>query len=780
MKTINHTPLCRPNAVALAVCAALAALGTPALAEPLQQVTLYRTADMSRWSDNYIELGAAFNAGMPNNSSFKFGEFSGLNGDGLYGVLGFNWITRDEQNDAKYSQVYGENVGLSGKFLLDAGEQGRWRMLLGVDTLTRSETDSAKFIHDGLGTNNLTLSAGCSNFLSATAVASNCLHNYDIKQDRGTYRLGVSGLLSNGWNYQVNFREDLREGTRLTGIYGMLRTAPPALTLGSSARAMTVPYPIDDHTQQMETLLSYGSKAAQFQLGYSYSRYVNDVKQLDVASPFTDNVPMRLSLMPSNDFHQVQATGGYNFGKVTRVAGKVSYSVGRQNDPFLPYTTNASALFVPMPRSSLNGKVVNTLVDISLMTKPVEKMNLRLGVQYRNNDNQTPTAQYFYPIRDGVQLDPATLAANSPSRAAFRTNAPISTSEKKGVVDADYEIAARTLLRTMVEYTNINYQPTDRTYTNTAKATVELRRPVSAQFLGNLGYTYTQRKGSDYDKNVFFRSSYSDPSYQSNFKLDNHPSTRSFMYSDFSENRVRTSGTWTASEQVTVQGGVDAYHQRYRGPGCAEFVDGINATAGLQANEQLPDTCLGRSFAEGGSANFDLQWQLEENFATFAFANIAQTKTQLHGRQWTRLNASTPPTGTDERRDFFDDLIYRDIAVGLGVKFQPEKWDLGAQYVYNRGVGKSQVSVPANSTSAAPVPLPDSENRVHSVQLYAKWNYSKEVTWRFNYWVERLMSSDWAYDGLTPTSTANILLTGQGSPNYWNHVVGVSVAFSNW
>lgn len=784
MKTTNNAPVFRRNAVALAVGAALTALAIPVLAEPMQQVTLYRNADMSRWSDNYVEFGGLINGtidlGTP-NSTYKFGEFSGLNRDGLYGVLNFNWITRQADDDSMYSQVYGENVGLASKFLLDTGHQGHWRMTLGADRLTRYETDSAKFVHEGLGTDTLTLPTCSGVTFPTTTVASipsSCPKGYDIKQEREIYRLGVSGVIGWGWDYKLGFREDRRGGSRLTGIYGN--------------KALIVPYPIDDHTQQVESLLLFASKKGQFQIGYNYSRYVNSFSELNIKDPFTGTrTDLRMGLMPSNDQHHVQATGAYNFTKSTRLNTQLSYAVSRQNDPFLPYTTNTTAPTLgaaPMPRSSLEGKVVNTLFDVGLTAKPVAKMNLKLGYQYRNNDNQTPISQYVYASRDSAQLnDPAilpptagALALNSALRAQVRSNAPLSTREHKGVVDADYEVFARTLLRTMIEYNKVNYELADRTYTNTGKATVELRRPMSDTFLGNLGYVYTQRKGSDYDKAAFFRSSYTDPNFQTTFQLDNHPSLRTFMFSDFNENRVRTSGTWTASETVIMQAGVDAYHQRYRGPGCDELVDGINSTAGLQASDQLPNTCLGRSFAEGGVANLDLQWQLEENLATFAFANFAQTKTQLHGRMWSRLNASTPPTGADERRDYFDNLTYRDIALGLGVKFQPEKWDLGAQYVYGRGIGKSEIAVPANSTLTAPTALPETESRLHSVQLYAKWNYSKDVTWRFNYWIERLMTSDWAYDGVSATSNANILFTGQGSPSYWNHVFGVSVALSSW
>ena len=51
---------------------------------------------------------------------------------------------------------------------------------------------------------------------------------------------------------------------------------------------------------------------------------------------------------------------------------------------------------------------------------------------------------------------------------------------------------------------------------------------------------------------------------------------------------------------------------------------------------------------------------------------------------------------------------------------------------------------------------------------------------RFNYWYERLRSSDWAFDNATPTSSNNVILTGHQSSHYDNHVFGVSLVYTNW
>jgi hypothetical protein len=76
--------------------------------------------------------------------------------------------------------------------------------------------------------------------------------------------------------------------------------------------------------------------------------------------------------------------------------------------------------------------------------------------------------------------------------------------------------------------------------------------------------------------------------------------------------------------------------------------------------------------------------------------------------------------------------------------------------------------------------MPDTWNKLHTLQLFAKWDYSKQVSWRFNYLYENLKSTDWAFDNLTPTSIDQVLLTGQEAPRYSNHVFGVSAVIKSW
>ena len=122
--------------------------------------------------------------------------------------------------------------------------------------------------------------------------------------------------------------------------------------------------------------------------------------------------------------------------------------------------------------------------------------------------------------------------------------------------------------------------------------------------------------------------------------------------------------------------------------------------------------------------------------------------------------------------------------MGFGLKWQPEeKWDLGGTYVLNQGTGMSGVTTnPGIPAANAAVALPDSWNRLHTLQLFAKWDYSKQLSWRFNYLYENLKSYDWATSDLGPIvpNVTGVIFTGQQAPRYSNHVFGVSAVIRKW
>lgn len=823
MKKTNIA-VCRPKLTALIISTLLGG-PTGVWAEAMQQVPFNRSSDTSRWSDNYVELGGGYlDSDSNTRNTFKFGEWTGLSKEGGYGTLGFNYQSRARENDSIYFHTFGQNIGLDTfKFMLEGGKQGSVSLSAGGDRLTLAQSDSAVFLPRGLGSNNLTYAGSQVAWNAANrryqdtngagAPISANLQPFDISQTRDIYRLNLAGVISNAWDFKVNVREDQREGTRVTSAYF---TTP-----------MMVPYQINDKTTQIDTTLSYTTKAAQAQLTYSYSQYDNDETALRWQNPFDPAATRRTgqaSLMPSNEMHQISFTGALNLAKSSRLTTYLSQSINLQDAAFLPYTSNpATTLSNPtgtnlstgagLPRQSLDGKIINTIADIALTTRPVDAMNMKLAYQYRDSNNKTPTTEYRY-----VFLDSFAQPANNAASTARRVNVAISSTEHRYTLDTDYDVMSRTKLRGLLERKVTDYEynsgPADVPSNTEDRILVELRRAISDEFTGALSLQHKERSADSYNKNSFFNASYplAGPVYDTTTNagiqtaryFTNNPQMRNFMYADYDEDRVRLNGQWNASETWSFQGGADAYQQKFDKMDCSGVASDPNVAAATAAVNASPSTnkmswsseCLGRERLQGNTASLDAQWQPSEDFSAFAFYTYSNTKLKQKGRA-TAIGGSTPAAAAqpnaashqvqvsdDASRSYFVDTEFEDQTIGLGLKWNATtKLELGSQYVFSRGTENISLAlVPGSSITAfvSPLPLPENKSETQSLQLYGKWNFSNRFAFRLNYMYERFRASDWAWDNVPATGVNGVLLQGQQTPRYDNHYIGASVAFSTW
>ncbi|MCL4802001.1 MAG: MtrB/PioB family decaheme-associated outer membrane protein [Burkholderiales bacterium] len=765
--------------LAAAVALAIAAPGG-ALAEPMLQVPLYRGADMSRYDENNVELGVGFST----EDSFKFGEFNGIEDQGPFLIGNFN--VRNRLGGTRYLNAFGSNLGLDSRKLgVEYGEQGRFWLGAGYDMLTRNQFSDTQFIHQGLGGSFLTLPAGFAGIGQPPASAAGInpfLRTFEIKQERDIFRLGGGLSFGRGWGMEINYRQDDRDGSKLIGaVMG---------NTGGNPRSAILPYDLKDRTQQVEAVVRWRSKEAQANFSYWYSRYDPDVNSLTWQNPYNiiagwagnSGFPTgfgRLGLMPENHFHQFSATGAWNFAPKQRLTSTLSYSMMRQDEAFLPYTINdgtaaGTTLTVPnaLPRSSLDGKIDNTLFDLSYFTRALPKTTIRANYHFLKHKNKSPVDLYAYVGGDTTNQDPVVSDAINSTR--LRWNVAESTTEHRFKLDGDYEIWRRTLLRGFYQYKRISYEEAadvlrSRTTDNLLGA--ELRRIMSESFTGALRYAHERRTGSDYSLTRAYRATYTTGTTTAVPFPDNVPTLRHFFLADYDKDTFRATASFTPMERVTIDLRADWYKVKYKGPDCGGPNDQVLAPASI-----FPSECHGRTEADGASYTLDGSFTPAEGWNAFAFYTYSQLSTD----QLSRSFNNTAAQQIDANRDWTASLKYSDHTIGIGLRYQPfdRKYDAGVQYVYNDGTGKYGLA--GGPALASPLPVPDTEAKLHTFQLFAKYRYSKNIALRFNYWFEKYRSSDWAFDNATPTSSNNVILTGHQSPRYDAHIFGISIAYTNW
>jgi MtrB/PioB family decaheme-associated outer membrane protein len=598
-----------------------------------------------------IEVGA----GYVSDDSAKFGEYNGLSNKGIYGI--FNFDLRGggnyENGDPTRWRATGTDLGLETRDIhLEYGQQGKFRIDVNYDELRRERSDTFQTPYRGAGSNLLTLpsnwlkpfvpqvSGSAINFRSLSpttglapsnvggvvtpptaaqqATVNNIIatdvpdfQNVDLSTKRKALDAGFSYNIGPRWEFKASAKHETKDGLKPMG----------AVTSQVSEYATIIPDLIDQTTDQYNASLTYTGDSAFFQVAYYGSVFHNDVSSMTWQDANDPTKTATLSSAPSNSFHQILLTGGYNFSPTTRLVLNGSYGRNTQDDQFV--TAGQNAQFpLGLPVSSLDGKVVTTAFNAKLTAKPVKDLNVAAAYKYDNRDNQTPVNTYFFQ-----DANEARAAAASPFNAALGlpantlgsniniyANRPYSKKINQFNADADYAVAKGQRIQGGYEYQEIerkcdgswiNCADAPKTRENTLRA--EWRANVVENLSGRLAYAYSERR-VNYDENAFLAlvpmanvvpaggatvSAYQylqqtgltgfgpvagfpsapltgnaaifSPNnnilpqalYGSRNNINEEVGMRRFNMADRNRNKVRGSVNWDASDRLSLQGGLD-------------------------------------------------------------------------------------------------------------------------------------------------------------------------------------------------------------------------------
>jgi len=495
---------------------------------------------------NWVELGM----GYVSQDSFKFGEYNGLFRQGPYAIANFDLAGGGAygSDDPTRYRVTGTDLGLDTREVTaQYGQQGRFKISLGYDELRHNISDSYQTPYLGAGTNNLTLplnwarpivpqvSTTAVNFrgLSPATGLAPSIVNGAVKPPTAAQQATVNNIIANdvpafqdqdlstkrkrvdggftyeidpNWEFKASVRHEKREGLK------------PMSTVSSqvSEFAAVIPDLINQMTDQYNVSLTYTGAKAFMQVAYYGSVFKNDVPSMTWQDVNDTTKSATMSSAPSNDFHQILLTGGYNFSPTTKLVLFGSYGRNTQNDQFISTAQN-NQLPLGLPTSSLNGKVADTAFNAKLTSKPLKGMNFVAAYKYDDRDNQTPVNTYFFQDANETRAAAASafnaalgLPANTlGSNINIYANRPYSRKLNQANLDADYAIAKGQVLQGGYEYQQIE-RSCPGSWINCADAPKTRENTLKAEWRGNLvenlstrvAYAYSERK-VDYDENAF-------------------------------------------------------------------------------------------------------------------------------------------------------------------------------------------------------------------------------------------------------------------------------------
>jgi MtrB/PioB family decaheme-associated outer membrane protein len=694
-----------PASFRLPVSIALAALAGAASA---QQQGPAPAPDTSKWeckscpfpkgASGDVEVGAV----NVNGDSYQFGRYTGLKKDTYLGLD----ASAHYAGGAGYADFLGTDLGLPYRSLEYEHWLKRVKWHIRYAELPFLISDSARTPFSGAGSESLSLPPTWVRGVTTQTMPGLAASLQDVKIDSTRKRLGYGLAVIPGrdWELGLNVKHETREGTkRMAGSFFLNSTHLVA--------------PVDYSTDDVEAYASYAASRWQIRFAYQGSKFTDSNTSLRWDNPYAETIPGatlgQLGLPPSNQFHQISASGGYQFTERTRATASLALGRMEQDENFLPATVNPTIAPVGLPRNSLQGQVDTTRADLKVVSALSAKWGLNVAYLHDDRNNKTPQST-FNGVTTDLQLSPTP-----------RTNLPYSYTRNLFKVSADYRVTPRDKASLGLDRDGQerSFQEVSKTTEDTAWAKYALRRD---KFDVSLNYARARRDGSAY-------------AAVPQISPPENPVLRKYNMADRDRSLVGFRAATTPIEMITV---------------------GLDYSL---AKDDYNNSPVGLAYSKEYTLGADLSAQFTQDTSLHLYYSYQRIKSAQAGAQ----SFTNPPDWSADNTD-----TIQTAGIGLKHALIQDKLDVGADFTKSHSVGEIRVTTALNEPA-----FPWIVSDVSSFKIYANYKVKDQWSVRAGFWRERYYSQNWAIDGVGPSTIPNVLALGETSPHYLINVTSLSVRY---
>jgi MtrB/PioB family decaheme-associated outer membrane protein len=676
----------------------------------LLSATAAQAVDTSQWACAtcpYEKAGVSgtleAGAGAVSGDRARYGADNGLNGKSGFVVL--NGTLRYRDGGGIYGSGVVDELGLDKRALAaELGKEGAFRINLSIAELPHRLEGAGRTPFIGAGSGMQTLPAGFPAASPAQMPLASTLQPVDLGTQRTRSELSALWIAGAEWTHRVSLRHEVRDGTQVLG--------------GSFFSSSTLlAAPVDQTTDQLELSTSYASRGLNATLAYQASVFRQGENSLTWANPFNPVLAGatrgQLALAPSNQFHQLMASGGIELAPAVRLSGDVAVGRMRQDEAFLPATLNPTLAPAALPAPSLDGRVETFDSSLKLTAAPADGLRLNASVARNVRDNQTTSRLY-----------PA-LAADLFLESGTRRAPAFSVKQNRFKAGADYRIGKTASVAAGVDWDERtrSWQDVVTTHDTSLWARGSVT-PTEALVL-SLKLARAERSHSAYGSATWVTA------------LQN-PLLRKFNLAERQRETAALRADITLSETVSIGLHVDL------------------------SRDNFPDTVLGMTLARNLSGGADVAWSLSDT-------------TQLHAYvQGERMRSAQAGSEAFAAPDWWSRAHDTAQVLGLGVKHLALKGQLalGGDVVTSRSRANTGVT-----TQVAESPYPTATQARDSLRLHATWKLQEALSIVGRYAFERQAQADWRLDGLQPDTVANLLALGEAPARYRVNVFSVALRY---
>jgi MtrB/PioB family decaheme-associated outer membrane protein len=637
-----------------------------------------------------IDFGGAY----INNDSYRFGDYRGLEKEGLYAAVDGDVHFRNLQG--RYFDLYARDLGYDSREIdMRGGNQGFYEIRFGWQEIPKYRGYGTQTPFLGVGGDHLTLPSDWvrANTTSGMTALNSSLEVAPLKTQRKILDAGATMNFLSNWSYRIDYQRQEKKGTRPLGA-GMYYS-----------NASILPAPVDFTTDLIDTAVSWTNKRAHVELGFISSQFDNGNSSLTWQNPFSSqpqHSTFRAALEPGNKFYQFNLSGALAITSRIKLSGLAAMGRLTQDDPFLPYTINPDYSDIPLPRSSLDGKVDASTYNFAgkLFARISNDLSFTARGKFDERDNKTPVDLYTPVVTD---LVPTVARYNRPY------------SYKRQQYSADVSYRAHRMIRVSAGGKQQDLDRTLQAVKSTEETTwwgeVKLNPTYKAEF---------RIKAEWANRDI---SNYLQP--DDGGSIDN-PLMRKFNMADRDRDRVLVQFDYMLTEAL-----------------------GLNLNYG-QAKSQYEQSVIGLQESKDENYSVNLNYAAGDKVNIYAFYNVDTYDSEI-------VNTSGGSTGfwTATTRDRIETT-----GVGMTATIS-EKSSLGIDYVYAGSKGNISVQ-----TSAAEAPFDPLKTNLKNFKLHFDYDFSDHWGYRLYAEREQYDSRDWAIDGIGVDGINSVLTMGEDSPDY--------------
>lgn len=647
------------------------------------------------------ESSVSLKVGVWDHERHQRGIYDDQRENRLFVAGDLDFITRDDATGT-WMTLSGRDLGLNtgeirGEFL----RQGDIGLSIEQSRLTRDNPLTFTTGLQGIGSSTQVQSGAGANALPAGRVS--------IGTQRDLTQIGFYKNLMSDLDTKISFKHEIKSGNRLWGRGG---------------EAAFAVEPIDSTTDQLEATLNFSGEKLQVTGGYAASWYRNKhdlvsiiTNGVAVANP-VNNSPTYLSLPLDNESQQIFVNGGYNFTPTTRGTFKVEFAEATQDENF-PTNSVANMPLVAGIPSNLSGKVETTLAQAGVTTRFTPNWSGLVNLRYHDVNDKTPV---FRVVQGTAAAGVVCVTAPPGGTNTCNETTPFSYETTTAKAETTYRLPDGYSLTGGVEQREQKRSiPVGELATAGAQAgsdpqrvvplraeleeltwRLEARRSLSETLTGSVSYLFSEREGSDYV------SARGGPGGVFSDLIS------PIHLTDRERQKIRLATDWSPAEVLSVQVVAELAEDDY------------------QTTANRP---YGLIDGEASLFSIDATYKINDNWSLNTWLAFDRTEANQANRR------------DSDNSVMRSNLVDEGESFGLGVKGSPvSKLTVGSDLQLTRTTSRQ----PQLLTSAAGAPvatsqLPEIENKLLLVKLFAEYAVDRQNAVRFDLIHERWNTNDWTW-----------------------------------